>query len=101
MRLLLVLLLVTHVSSSIAQLNTATPALVTTAARDIQAETAAVAHANSAADQQQHSGGSTYSALCVVAKDENRYIAEWVQYHKCLGECVAAQLANASCRGRD
>lgn len=28
----------------------------------------------------------TYSAICVVAKDENRYLAEWVQYHKCLGE---------------
>lgn len=81
--LLLVLFLATHVSSSIAQLDTTTPALVT-AARDVKAETAVVA------DQQQHGGGSTYSALCVVAKDENRYIAEWVQYHKCLGECVAA-----------
>lgn len=26
-----------------------------------------------------------YSALCVIAKDENRYIEEWVQYHRCLG----------------
>lgn len=34
----------------------------------------------------------TYSAICVVAKDENRYLAEWVQYHKCLGEhrCLPA-----------
>jgi hypothetical protein len=27
----------------------------------------------------------TYSALCAVAKDENRYVNEWVKYHKCLG----------------
>eukprot|EP00798_Chlamydomonas_sp_ICE-L_P017856 gene17854-24243_t len=26
-----------------------------------------------------------YSALCVVAKDENQYIEEWVHYHQCLG----------------
>jgi hypothetical protein len=28
----------------------------------------------------------TYSAICVVAKNENRYIAEWIEYHRCLGE---------------
>lgn len=27
-----------------------------------------------------------YSALCVVGKDENLYVREWVDYHKCLGE---------------
>ncbi|EFJ50032.1 hypothetical protein VOLCADRAFT_117046, partial [Volvox carteri f. nagariensis] len=26
-----------------------------------------------------------YSALCVVGRNENRYIREWVDYHKCLG----------------
>lgn len=26
-----------------------------------------------------------YSALCVVARDENRYIREWALYHLCLG----------------
>lgn len=32
-----------------------------------------------------HPGG--YSALCVVGKDENLYVREWVEYHKCLGGC--------------
>lgn len=27
-----------------------------------------------------------YSALCVIAKNENRYLREWLQYHRCLGE---------------
>ena len=27
-----------------------------------------------------------YSAICAVAKDENRYIREWAEYHLCLGE---------------
>ncbi|GAX73759.1 hypothetical protein CEUSTIGMA_g1210.t1 [Chlamydomonas eustigma] len=27
----------------------------------------------------------TYSALCAVARDENKYVHEWVKYHKCLG----------------
>ena len=26
-----------------------------------------------------------YSALCAVAKNENRYVSEWVKYHRCLG----------------
>lgn len=26
-----------------------------------------------------------YAAICVVGKNENRYIREWVDYHKCLG----------------
>lgn len=26
-----------------------------------------------------------YSALCVVAKNENFYLREWVEYHQCLG----------------
>mmetsp|Transcript_25777 Transcript_25777/g.56161 ORF Transcript_25777/g.56161 Transcript_25777/m.56161 type:complete len:401 (+) Transcript_25777:202-1404(+) len=28
---------------------------------------------------------SSYTAICVVAKNENRYIREWVLYHTCLG----------------
>ena len=28
---------------------------------------------------------SGYSALCVVGKDENQYIPEWLDYHKCIG----------------
>jgi hypothetical protein len=32
-----------------------------------------------------HGHVSAYSAICVVARNENRYISEWVQYHKCLG----------------
>ncbi|GFR44512.1 hypothetical protein Agub_g5777 [Astrephomene gubernaculifera] len=34
------------------------------------------------------SSGSTaggYSALCAVGRNENRYVREWVDYHKCLG----------------
>ena len=27
-----------------------------------------------------------YSALCVVGKNENLNVREWVEYHKCLGE---------------
>lgn len=27
-----------------------------------------------------------YSALCAVGRNENRYVREWVDYHKCLGE---------------
>lgn len=27
-----------------------------------------------------------YSAICAVAKNENRYIREWALYHICLGE---------------
>ena len=30
--------------------------------------------------------GMTYSAICAVARDENRYIREWVLYHLCIGE---------------
>ncbi|GLC69842.1 hypothetical protein PLESTF_000886500 [Pleodorina starrii] len=30
-------------------------------------------------------GDDGYSALCVVGRNENRYIREWVEYHKCLG----------------
>ncbi|KAJ9518800.1 hypothetical protein QJQ45_026089, partial [Haematococcus lacustris] len=26
-----------------------------------------------------------YSAICVVAKDENMYVREWLTYHRCLG----------------
>ncbi|PNW77661.1 hypothetical protein CHLRE_10g446150v5 [Chlamydomonas reinhardtii] len=26
-----------------------------------------------------------YSALCAVGRNENRYVREWVDYHKCLG----------------
>ncbi len=33
-----------------------------------------------------------YSALCVVGKNENRYVREWVEYHKCLGECVGGNV---------
>lgn len=33
----------------------------------------------------QNSGSS---ALCVVAKDENHYLVEWVRYHRCLGEVL-------------
>jgi hypothetical protein len=28
-----------------------------------------------------------YSALCAVGRNENRYVREWVEYHKCLGAC--------------
>ncbi len=28
---------------------------------------------------------SQYSAICVVAKNENRYLREWLEYHRCLG----------------
>ena len=31
--------------------------------------------------------GGNYSALCVVARNENLYIREFVQYHLCLGVC--------------
>ncbi len=31
-----------------------------------------------------------FAALCAVAKNENRYVREWVDYHKCFG---------ADCRG--
>ena len=27
----------------------------------------------------------TYSALCAIAKNENRYVLEWAHYHKCIG----------------
>lgn len=27
-----------------------------------------------------------YAAICAVAKNENRYVREWVEYHKCLGK---------------
>ena len=33
-----------------------------------------------------HQEHGSYSALCVVGKNENRYIREWVEYQKCLGE---------------
>lgn len=26
-----------------------------------------------------------YTALCVIGRDENRYVKEWVDYYKCLG----------------
>lgn len=29
---------------------------------------------------------SSYSAICVIAKDEQRYVREWVDHHLCLGE---------------
>lgn len=29
--------------------------------------------------------GKQYSALCVIAKNENRYLREWLHYHQCLG----------------
>jgi hypothetical protein len=32
-----------------------------------------------------------YSALCVVARDENIYVKEFVQYHRCLGGCVRSR----------
>lgn len=32
-----------------------------------------------------------FAALCAVAKNENRYVREWVDHHKCLGAC---------CKGR-
>ena len=28
----------------------------------------------------------SYSAICVVANNENAYLREWLHYHKCLGE---------------
>ncbi len=40
-----------------------------------------------------------YSAICVVAKNENRYIREWVEYHKCLGG--SAPLAAVSAAQRE
>lgn len=30
-------------------------------------------------------GSEGYAALCVVCKNENSYIREWLNYHKCLG----------------
>ena len=37
-----------------------------------------------------------YSAICAVAKNENRYIHEWVKYHRCLGEqCVSGDMVVA------
>ncbi|GIL78015.1 hypothetical protein Vretimale_7349 [Volvox reticuliferus] len=30
-------------------------------------------------------GSDGYSALCVVGRNENPYIREWVEYHRCLG----------------
>ncbi|KAG1679436.1 hypothetical protein FOA52_007728 [Chlamydomonas sp. UWO 241] len=34
----------------------------------------------------EHGGDQdSYSAICAVARDENNYILEWVEYHKCLG----------------
>jgi len=33
-----------------------------------------------AAPSQEH-----YSAICVIAKNENKYLREWLQYHRCLG----------------
>jgi hypothetical protein len=31
-----------------------------------------------------------YSALCVVAKNENKYLREWLEYHRCLGGSTMA-----------
>ena len=36
-----------------------------------------------------------YSAICVIAKDENRYLREWAEYHRCLGACAPALCALA------
>ncbi len=35
-----------------------------------------------------------YSAVCAVAKNENRYVREWLTYHKCIGEhtCIASSV---------
>ena len=35
---------------------------------------------------------TSYSALCAVARDENRYIREWVEYHRCMGEVLHGML---------
>jgi|LauGreStaDraftv2_3_1035109.scaffolds.fasta_scaffold20949_3 hypothetical protein len=36
----------------------------------------------------------SYSALCAIAKNENRYVLEWASYHKCIGMPIVA----AGCR---
>ncbi|KAG2495430.1 hypothetical protein HYH03_006377 [Edaphochlamys debaryana] len=46
------------------------------------AATAAAAEAGATAAA---GASKDYSALCVVGRNENRYVKEWVDYHKCLG----------------
>lgn len=57
--------------------------------RALQASGKAKAAAGSGAAGGRTAAGAAkdgYSALCVVGKNENRYVREWVEYHKCLGE---------------
>ncbi|KAG2449567.1 hypothetical protein HYH02_005100 [Chlamydomonas schloesseri] len=44
-----------------------------------------VTAASAAAGASSRGGEGNYSALCAVGRNENRYVKEWVDYHKCLG----------------